>query len=350
MGAILPDYATLQAMGFLNTAITEKQFNSSFTNSRYADEVRRQLRVVDEQEAIHRYLWEDLPDGLNSELIERILYYRYKGVFFKLPELGGRAYFLPVALADSIDCYGRFKQGKPLPFTGRAQASEDGKDEFLPGLSLDLIYDIPKERTENAGVLCYDYCLQMTQSNITRQALQEPTIGILSQIMAYVRTSLKGATGVRGVRVGDESEQSNVAAAARGMETAALCGETLMPIVGKIDFQELMDGDASKPDVLLMVYQALNNYRRSLYGLQNGGMYQKDTTYQNLNESQMNTAADAAPLYDGLEQRKRAAETANAAFGWSIRVSVNPQTIAQNTATQTPTEGEGETEEKNDVM
>lgn len=350
MGACLPDYGTLQAMGFLSAGVSEKQFNSVFSTGKYVDDIRKQLRVVDEQEAIHRYLWEDLPDGLNSELIERILYYRYKGAFFVLPELGNRAYFLPVALADTIDCYGRFKKAKPLPFTGRAQVSESGKAEFLPGLSLDLIYDKPTEPVENAGVLCYDYCLQMAQTGLTRQTLQEPTLGMLAQIMAYVRTSLKGATGVRGVRVSDQSEQSNVAAAAHSMESAALCGETLIPIIGKIDFQELMDGDASKPDKLLMVYQALNNYRRSLYGLENGGLYQKDTTYQNTSESEMNTSADKAPLYDGLEQRRRAADIANSAFGWSIRVSVNPMTTSKNDPSESPTEGNDDTEDYGNDM
>ena len=38
------------------------------------DNIKKQLRIVDEQDALNRYAWYNLPYGLNANLIERILY------------------------------------------------------------------------------------------------------------------------------------------------------------------------------------------------------------------------------------------------------------------------------------
>lgn len=344
MGACLPDYQTLQAMGFLSPAVTEKNFNRLLLGSNLVGETRKQIRIVDEQEAVHRYIWRGLPKGLYSELIERILYYRYKGMFF---ELNGSGYFLPVALTNGIDCYGRFRDGKPLPFTGSTEAKNEAQEEFLPGISFPLLYDAPEEAAPGAGVLCYDYCLQMTQSGLTRQSLQEPTIELLAQIITYIRTAIKNSTGVRGMRIQDQSEQSNVTEACRLFNDAALRGDPLIPIVSTLEIQEIMDGDASKPDQLFMAYQALNNYRLSLYGLENGGVFQKDTTYQNTAQTEMNTASGTAPLYDGLMQRQRACEIANAAFGWSMSVEINPYTAEKQ---QDPEDEEPEESIEEDIV
>ena len=47
-------------------------------------EIKKGLRIMDEQDAVNRFTWYNLPSGLNSRLMERILYYRGQGMFFKL--------------------------------------------------------------------------------------------------------------------------------------------------------------------------------------------------------------------------------------------------------------------------
>ena len=70
------------------------------------DNIRRALRVLDEQNAINRYVWYNLPNGLNGQLLERILYYKAQGMFFYSP-LDETFYYLPYALNGTIDIYGR---------------------------------------------------------------------------------------------------------------------------------------------------------------------------------------------------------------------------------------------------
>ena len=61
------------------------------------NDIRRVLRVLDEQNAINRYTWFNLPDGLDGQLIERILYYKGQGMFFYM-DTDETFYFLPYAL------------------------------------------------------------------------------------------------------------------------------------------------------------------------------------------------------------------------------------------------------------
>ena len=71
------------------------------------NDIRIALRIMDEQDAIRRFNWYNLPNGLTGELIERILYYQGQAAFFYL-EATDEFYFLPYALSGTIDVYGRY--------------------------------------------------------------------------------------------------------------------------------------------------------------------------------------------------------------------------------------------------
>ena len=75
--------------------------------SELVNNVKRQLNIVDLQDALNRYTWYNLPKGLTGNLIERILYYKGQGALFYM-ESNETFYFLPFALDGSIDVYGRF--------------------------------------------------------------------------------------------------------------------------------------------------------------------------------------------------------------------------------------------------
>ena len=77
--------------------------------------ILKQLRVIDEQDAVNRYVWFNLATGINASLIERVLFYKGQGCLFYM-ESDGKFYFLPYALDGSIDVYDRFTCITPLPF------------------------------------------------------------------------------------------------------------------------------------------------------------------------------------------------------------------------------------------
>lgn len=267
------------------------------------NDIRRVLRVLDEQNAINRYTWFNLPNGLDGQLIERILYYKGQGMFFYM-ETDNTFYFLPYALDGSIDVYGRFKAVTPLPFNGTAQ---DKKDAWITGLTKIPVYEVKEVDLDtflDGCVLLSDYSKQISQTNIARQILQEPILDAMAEAFPLARTSLIANSGIKGMRVNDEDQQSTVKAASRSITRAALNGDIWIPIVGNIEFQELTDGSALKSEEFLLYMQALDNFRLSLYGLDNGGLFQKKSHMLEA-EQEMNAGNVGLVYQDGLALRQK---------------------------------------------
>lgn len=293
-------------------------------------EIKKQLRILDEQDAVNRYTWYNLPKGLNSRLMERILYYRGQGMFFKLKD---KFYFLPYALNGTIDVYGRFTDVTPLPFNGKASA--DGKETpWITGLTRTCVYEaqIQEDYMDEEGapdiaavlnaqetscVLIKDYSEQISQTNISRQILQEPILDLMADMPLFMRTALLNATGVRGLRVGDQNESASVEAASRAINRAALEGKKYIPIVGDLAFQDLTDGTTGKAEEFLLAMQAMDNYRLSLYGLDNGGLFQKKSHMLEA-EQKMNTGTNSLVYTDGLKYRQDACTIINSIWGLSV--------------------------------
>lgn len=297
----------------------------------YKSEIRKQLRIMDEQNAVNRYTWTGLPKGLTSQLIERILYYRGQGMFFRLQD---KFYFLPYALSapegsTGIDVYGRFTGVTPLPFNG---TSNDGKKDspWIRGLIFEPLYEAPdlidllsaspEELThliEKSCVLLHDYTPQISQTNIARQILQEPVLDMMSNCMPYMMTALSNSTGVMGMRVNNASEQANVDAASNAINKAALEGRKYVGVVGNVDFQELTGDKVQSAQEFLLAMQGLDNYRLSLYGLDNGGLFQKNSHMLEA-EHEMNAGNTGLVAEDGLRNRQYAAVVCNTVWGTSI--------------------------------
>ena len=267
------------------------------------NDIRRVLRILDEQNAINRYTWFNLPNGLDGQLIERILYYKGQGMFFYM-ETDNTFYFLPYALDGSIDVYGRFKAVTPLPFNGTAQ---DKKDAWITGLTKIPVYEVKEVDLDtflDGCVLLSDYSKQISQTNIPRQTLQEPILDAMAEAFPLARTSLIANSGIKGMRVNDEDQQSTVKSASRSITRAALNGDIWIPIVGNIEFQELTDGSALKSEEFLLYMQALDNFRLSLYGLDNGGLFQKKSHMLEA-EQEMNAGNVGLVYQDGLALRQK---------------------------------------------
>ena len=295
--------------------------------------IKKLLRIMDEQDAINRFVWYNLPIGLNSQLIERILYYKGQGALF-FESATERFYFLPYALDGSIDVYGRFMGVRPLPFHGSLNVQEDDKKkvdakyQWLNIKKLKPQYDIllDEERTadvfENSCVLLSDYSKQISQTNISRQILQDPLIDVMADCIPFMRTALLNSTGVQGMRVDGQEAASNVYEASKSVNHAALVGEKYVPIVGPVEFQDLTDGNVGKSEEFLLAMQSLDNFRLSLYGLDNGGLFQKKSHMLEAEQS-MNNGNTGIILQDSLALRQRFCDIVNSIWGLNIWVEAS---------------------------
>ena len=288
------------------------------------EDIKRQLRVIDEQRAVNRFEW-TLPDNLKltSQELERMIYYKGQVALFYLKELDEYA-VLPYALDGTIDLYGRFNTIHPVPFAG---GTEDKNQKspiayYLATLKLKCIYK-PGEEEDPAksAVLLHDYSKQLSQTVISRQVLNDPLIDVMAECVPLMRTRLILGTGVKGIRVQDADQQQSVSDGSRRLEQAAMQGEAYVPIIGNLEFQDLAAESAGKSEEYMLAMQSIDNLLLSTYGITNGGLFEKKA-HELQSEQDVNNTSTSAAMTDALEIRKHFCEVANKVFGINISVAV----------------------------
>lgn len=300
-------------------------------------DMARFLRIIDEQDAINKGQWYNLPSGVTSQELERMLYYKGQLAFFYFPAMK-KFYFMPYALDGTIDFYGRFNSIHPVPFMngtdlGDSYTKAEKKDlrkriddqrAILSQMKLKCVYepilfekDITKDLLENSCVLLHDYSKQLSQNIIPRCTLQEPIIKYIAEHIPLMRTCLISNAGVTGVKVADADQSDSVKEAAKGYEHAAKVGDIWIPMVGTMDFQELSGKNLSKIETYLLSMQSMDNLRLSAYGIDNGGLFEKKAQ-----ELQVEAAINGGPIglvmNDYVKIRQNFCNIVNSIWGLGI--------------------------------
>lgn len=329
-GPVMIDLDTFIAAGINpKTGLPLKCDQPSGLEYNMKPEIKKTLRIMDQQNAVNRFVWHNLPSGLNGQLLEKILYYRGQGAFFYMPT-DEKFYFLPYALDGTIDCYGRFTGITPVPFgNGATQTTENGRVKaWITGLTRKPKYEaidfseLTLDDFDEGCVLLSDYTPQISQTVIPRATLQEVYLDLMSDILPFARTALLSGTGISAIRVGSEDEQSNVDAASRSVNRAALMGQKWVPIVGQLDFQDLSNSNVAKAEEFLLTLQSIDNMRMSLYGIDSGGLFQKKA-HMLETEAQMNNTNVGLIMQDGLTNRQRFCDIVNSIWGLGIWCEVS---------------------------
>lgn len=285
------------------------------------DDIKKTLRIIDEQDAVNRFVWYNLPCNITSQELERMLYYKGQLAFFYIDDLK-EFYFMPYALDGTIDFYGRYNTIHPVPMTsGTDDKGNKAQAEYLAQLKLKCVYTpkLPEslEDVTKSAVLLHDYSKQLSQTIIPRQQLNDAILDVEAECIPYMRTSLLLGTGVKGVRVNDADQADNVKEGARSIEEAALVGDPWVPIVGAIDFQELTDGAPLAAQDYMLAMQSLENFRLSTYGIDNGGLFEKKA-HELQSEADINGGPVGLVLQDGLSIRQNFCNTVNSLWGLGI--------------------------------
>ena len=315
----LPDVNTLAAFGFNSKG---EYVGPSACDIKSG--LIKGLRILDEQNAINRYTWYNLPGDLTGQFIETILYYKGQGCFFYIAETD-EFLFLPYVLNGTIDVYGRYTGISPLPFTGKA---ENDKEVYIPGLILTPQYklvmdeNLTDEILTNSAVILYDYSKQYSQTIIPRKDIQEPIINMMSDCLPMGRTSLIANSGVKGIKVDDPDQGWIVKSASDSVYNAAINGSPWVPICSEIKMEDLTSaGSALNSEEYLLMMQGIDNYRLSLYGLKNGGLFQKKAHMLEA-EAEMNDGNVGIIYQDGLTLRQRFCDIVNSI--WNLGIWVEP--------------------------
>lgn len=284
---------------------------------------RRAFRIIDEQDAVNRYKWFNLPCDLSSEELERLIYYKGQLCFFYFKELD-KFYILPYALDGTIDFYGRFNRVHPIPFAVGTTEEEKAKyqemETLLSTIKLNVIKDpvldedMTEEMFDNSCVLLHDYTKQLSQTIIPRQQINDCFIDIEAEIIPYMSTALLAGTGIKGMRVNDADAAEETERASKQVRYSALQKKLYVAMTSNVAFQELADGSPLKSEEFLLALQGIENVRKGTLGIENGGIFQKKA-HKLKSEQNGNESSVATVFQDGLSIRQRFCNIVNSIWG-----------------------------------
>ena len=346
-GPFLPNLQSILGMGM--DPKTGLPLKLGLNPAKLKEAVKLSLRVKEEQEFVNRFTWYNLPCDLSSQELEKMLYYRGQLCFFYDKDLQ-KFYFTAYALDGTIDAYGRYNTIRPVPFTSGSE--DEGKRnkliaDYFSKKQLKPLYgvkiDLPKpEELTSSAVILHDYTRQLSQQIIPRATINDPILDVMADCMPFMRTSLLLGTGVKGLRVPDDETGANAILAGRSMQEAALTGNPFVPIEGKVEFQELTDGQLAKAEEYMLAMQSIDNYRRSTLGLPNGGLFEKKA-HELQSEAAINGGAVDLVLQDGLAVRQHFCNIVNSIWGLGIWCEPNESILGLDT------DGDGVSYERDDT-
>lgn len=281
------------------------------------------LRIMDEQNALRSIEWFTLPPEIPQALLERMLYYRGTVMFFYMKETN-RFYALPYA-GKEIDVYGRYRYATALPFTGQMESGSGKKQKDVPwidGRYWKVVYEPvfdewTPEMMDDCCVLITDYSRQLSQKILPRSSLQEPLMQVESELIPFMRTALLNGTGIEGMRVETPDSAAEVRVASDMKVKAALNGDSWIPVMSGINSEVLSHSQGAKIEEYLLALQSLDNFRLSMHGLDNGGLFQKKA-HMLQSEEEGNTGNAGLVMADKLQCRQEACTIINSIWGLGV--------------------------------
>lgn len=284
--------------------------------------IMRQQNMI---ETLERYQWINVPFGLTQDLIERLLFFRGKGVFYFNDKIG-KFQFLPFALNGLIDEYGRFTACNTLPFTG---VDEDGKDkkknQVLIYQDLELVYDLPYDEetlkkvrgNKPVGIILNDSSLSISQQPIIRSNYVKPVLHMMATLLQIINTAMFGAADHNLVQVQNESELMSIQSQIDAINQDILKGKRFTPFVGTFPITPLKTGNTVNLEGLFGTFNSLTNFLKSITGVANAGVFDKKAHLLQ-EEQKLNGSNSDDIYYNGLRLRQEFCLMIQAYYGYPI--------------------------------
>ncbi len=292
------------------------------------------LRVLAQQQHNNRFVWLNLPEGIDSNLLERMLYFRYQLMFY-YDEVLNEFHILPFTLKskndDQIDFYGRYNYVQPVSFNGKSTSGKGERNRYLANVTKTVIHDIPfVENKEEAiklakegAVLIFDYTSQVAQYAIPKAVTQQSFVEAETEILKFTRRSLLNSIAMKWVRFQSEAdaENFNELQDAYNMQIT----KTDRQFVGfnaNMEFQESGNTNPSDTTAFWAAFEALDNLRLKTLGISSDGSVQKKAQMLQA-EMALDGISTQHPLLDAWAQRLKACAIINAVWGLGITCELN---------------------------
>lgn len=287
--------------------------------------IMRQQNMI---ETFERYMWTNLPPGLTQDLIERVLFFRGKGVFYFNDKVG-KFQFLPYALNGTIDEYGRFTACNSLPFTGTDEEKEDKKGKKVKKVisavyeDLPLVYDLPydeetiKEIRERkiVGIILNDSSLSISQQPVIRSNYVKPVLHMMATLMQIINTAMYGSADHSLIRVENESEYDSIKEQIEAINFDILKGRRFTPVVGTLPIEPIKTSNTANLEGLFGTFNSLTNFLKSITGVANAGVFDKKAHLLQ-EEQKLNGSNSDDIYYNGLRLRQEFCLMIQAYYGY----------------------------------
>ena len=293
-------------------------------------------------ETLERYQWINIPFGLTQDLIERLLFFRGKAVFYFNDKVG-KFQFLPFALNKTIDEYGRYTRCNTLPFTGvdddQDKKSKKNKNDTqnLIYQDLELVYDLPyneemmnKVKNGNVvGIVLNDSSLEISQQPIIRNNYVRPILHLMATLMQIINTAMFGCADHNLVSVSNQAELESINDQIEGINQDILRGKRFTAVVGAVPIQTLKTNNTANLEGLFNTFNSLNNFLKQITGVANAGVFDKKAHLLQ-SEQELNGSNADDIYYNGLRLRQEFCLMVQAYYNYPIWCeSKRPLTEAQ---------------------
>lgn len=278
-------------------------------------------------ETYERYMWINVPFGLTADLIERVLFFRGRGVLYFNDKVG-KFQFLPYALNGQIDEYGRYLKCNTLPFTGMdTKEKKDGvkKPQNLIYENLELVYDLPYNRgmledirkRRTVGIILNDNSLALSQQPVIRTNFVRPVLHMMATLMQIINTAMFGAADHNAITTENEGELNSIYQQIDAINADILKGRRFTPIVGQFPITTLKTGNTVNLEGLFGTFNSLTNFLKSITGVSNAGVFDKKAHLLQ-EEQRLNGSNSDDIYYNGLRLRQEFCLMIQAYYGYPI--------------------------------
>ena len=285
------------------------------------------MREQNMVETLERYMWTNVPLGLTQDLIERLLFFRGKGVFYFNDKVD-KFQFLPFALNGNIDEYGRYMKCNTLPFTGMDEVPKNGKAKKLQPVvyeDLEIVYDIPyneemvksARKRKTVGIVLNDNSLAISQQPIIRSNYVKPVLHMMATLMQIINTAMYGNADHNLIQVQNESELESINQQINAINFDILKGRRFTPVVGELPIVPIKTSNTANLEGLFGTFNSLTNFLKSITGVANAGVFDKKAHLLQ-EEQRLNGSNSDDIYYNGLRLRQEFCIMVQAYYGYPV--------------------------------
>jgi hypothetical protein len=322
----------------LNIPVKGKCNKPRYSRDSMFEKIGASFSNMDYQQYLTRFKWNNLPEGLDSELFERIMYFSGSAMFFYIKELD-RFFFLPYGMSGEgtetgIDFYGRYNKLKPYSFNGStdgsgektAQGKRTKADIYLSTQIRDNIKDIPfveneeeaRKIYENGAVICFDYTPGLAYWNDSRNRISQSYVKYMVKVLIQTKSALINASGFNLFSADGEQDneimQMQIDTINQDREEGQLAA-VVSKMLGNIENIQ-SNAPAAMQDFWASL-QSVDNLRLKSMGIRNDGLQQK-SQYQNIQEQSMDINDSLQVYWNSFMERVKFSAIVNSIWGLDI--------------------------------